>query len=56
MKKERKTVWVAPEFRRVLKKKAAEADKDVVSFTREWAKELEKISPGKKKKDEFGFW
>jgi len=52
MRKERGTyVWIAPEFKKVLKKRAADENKSMISLTKEMAEEFgcEK----KIKKDKF---
>lgn len=48
------SVWVAPEFRRVLKKKAADADMDMISYTQDLAKKHE--DQGKKERRSYEFF
>lgn len=58
MSKNRVTMWVDPAFRKLMKKKAADADKDMLSFTEELAKDFDfgLDKPKKKQKDEFRFF
>jgi len=62
MSKKRVTMWVAPEFRKAMKKKAADADKDMISFTGDMAGSIEdnigfdQPNKPKKKKNDFSFF
>lgn len=60
MSKERVTMWVDPRFRKLMKKKAADADKDMLSFTGDMAQDFDEgmgfDKTKKKKKDDFSFF
>lgn len=53
MSKHRVSVWVAPEFRKLLKKEAADANKDMISFTDYLAKKHDQQNKREKKNYEF---
>ena len=56
MRRRRVTIWVDPEFRKAIKKKAVDEDySDLLSFTKDFAKELDGFSC-KKKNDKKSFW
>jgi len=53
MKQPRVTVWVTPEFRTALKKKACEEGySNMLDFTKDFAKELDTYQPKLKEKNE----
>ena len=47
-----KRVWVDSDFARLLKMKAIENDKDIISYTRELTKDADRLK-GKKVNDNF---
>jgi len=56
MSKERCSMWVHPNFKKALKKKAAERGVPMLDFTEEFAQEFDMPQERKKRKDEFKFF